>query len=299
MLLPVVAAAQEQEAPLFRAGVTLVRVDAQVVRRNGRAITTLAKEDFVVLDEGEPQTIAYFGRENEPLDLLLLLDVSGSMRRSIEEMAASAKAALGQLHAGDRTAVMLFARQTMIEEEFTADFRAVQEGIRGAVNEKSLGAGTLINGSIMAAAAHFAREPVKGRRAILVVTDNEGLNYQTPDEDVLKALYGADAVLNAIVVRGGRRPNPPKPGRYSNPDFTPSDVFKIAEQSGGEAAEGGRVIDQFPQIIERIRSRYSLQYSAPTAQPGAFRRIRVELSQTARRRYPEVVVRARGGYFAK
>lgn len=297
MLLP--AYAQEAEAPLFRAGVTLVRVDAQVVQNNGRAIATLSKDDFAVLDEGVAQTISYFGRENEPLDVLLLLDVSGSMRRSLEEMAASASAALGQLHAGDRVAVMLFARRTMVEEDFTSDFRAVQEHIRDAVHEKSLGAGTLINGSIISAAGYFSRQAVKGRRAVLIMTDNEGLNYQTSDEDVLKSLYAADAVLNAIVVRGGRRPGLRRPGQYLNPDFTPSDVFKIAEHSGGEAVQGGRVLEQFPQIIERIRSRYSLQYAAPPGEAGSFRRIRVELTADARRRYPDARIRARGGYFVR
>src|SRR5205823_7737358 len=73
------------ENPVFRAGVALVRVDAQVTSRNNRIVSDLTRDDFEVLDENQPQKIVYFGRESEPLDLLLLLDVSGSMRRSIEE----------------------------------------------------------------------------------------------------------------------------------------------------------------------------------------------------------------------
>jgi VWFA-related protein len=300
LLLAAVASAQDADVPLFRAGVTLVRVDAQVVERNGRPVTDLTKDDFTVYDDGEPQPIAYFGRESEPLDVLLLLDISGSMQHSILEMAASARAALKQLNSGDRVAVMLFARRTTVAEEFTSDFRAVESELREALNEKGLGAGTLINASIISAAAYAGRQPVRGRRAILIVTDNEGLNYQTPDEDVLKALYHADVVLNAIVVRNGKPPAPPKKGQYLNPDFTPPDVFKLAEQSGGEALQGGRVAEHFPLIIERIRSRYAIQYAAPaSAESGVFRKIQIELSPEARRHHRDALVRARAGYYPK
>lgn len=291
--------AQPPEDPVFRAGVSLVRVDVQVVRRNGKAIADLAQEDFLVFDEHQPQPVVYFGRESEGVDVLLLLDVSGSMHRALEEMAGTGRAALSQLRGGDRVGVMLFARRTAVTLDLSADFGAAREEVRQANHDKSLGAGTLLNEAIIAAAGYLGKHPPKGRRAILVVTDNQGLSYQTRDEDVLRALYEADTVLNAIVVRHGRRPDPPKAGRYVNPDFTPFDVFKLAEQSGGEALEGARVGDSFSQMIERIRSRYSLHYSPPPAGTGAFRRIRVELAPEARRRHPDVVVRARAGYYVK
>jgi VWFA-related protein len=295
LLLAATASAQE---PVFRAGVSLVKVDAQVTDRRGRVIRDLAKEDFQLFDENQPQKIEYFGRESEPLDLLLLLDVSGSMHRSLDEMAATARLALKQLYTDDRVAVMLFARNAEVREPFTSDFGAVQEEIRDAVRAKNLGAGTAINESIIKAAQYVSKQPVKGRRAILIVTDNLSLNYKVTDEDVIRELYAADAVLNAILIGKQKRPDPPRPGAYVNPDFTPSDVFKLAERTGGEAVESRKAGESFQQMIERIRARYSLQYPAPAASPGGFRRIRVELSPEARRRHPGAVVRARAGYYA-
>lgn len=288
----------DQEAPLFRAGVSLVRVDAQVVGRNDRTIQGLQQEDFRVFDNNQPVEIAYFGRENEPLDILLLLDVSGSMRRSLEDMANSARAALHQLHGGDRVAVMLFARRTDVMRELTADFVVVEDDLRDAVRVNNLGSSTLINPSIVAGAQWIARQEKRGRRAILIVTDNEGLNYQINDETVLRELYQADTVLNAIVVRKGNRPKPPKPGAYVNPDFTPSNVFYLSEQTGGEAFEGKGAGEYFSQMLERIRSRYALNYAAPEAEPGTLRHIRVELSPAAQQRYGGAQVRARSGYYA-
>jgi len=278
--------------------VTIVRVDAQVVEGN-RIVTGLDRGDFAVWDEGRKQSVEYFGRDSEPVDLLLLLDVSGSMRRYLEQMAAVAGNALGQLKPGDRVAVMLFSRRTQVREEFTENYGEVAREIRDAVKEKGLGAGTAINESIIAAAGYVRTQPVEGRRAIVILTDNQGLNYRLPDEEVLKALFEADCVLNGIVVGSGERPAPPKPGVELNPDFTPPDVFKLAEETGAEAVKADRADKSFQEMVERLRTRYSLHYRAPDAPADSYRSIRVDLSPTARQRHRRAEVRARRGYYVR
>src|SRR5690348_12701707 len=93
-LVPIVLPGQ---TPTFRAGVTLVKVDASAANPNGRIISDLSRNDFEILDEGVPQPIVYFDHESEPLELLLLLDVSGSMHRSLMDLSATARAALRPL----------------------------------------------------------------------------------------------------------------------------------------------------------------------------------------------------------
>jgi VWFA-related protein len=268
-----------------------------VVDRKGKSITDLAAADFQVWDEGQPQQISYFGRESEPLDLLLLLDVSGSMRKFLQEMASTAKLALAQLNASDQVGIMFFARNQRVQAELTGNLRDAEAAIQEATKKQDLGAGTTINASILEAAKYIASKPVRGRRAILIVTDNQGLNYMVPDEEVLRELYAADAVLNAIVSGDGRGYDEPKPGSVVNPDFTPPDVYKLAAATGGEALAARRAKQAFQEMIERIRARYSLQYPAPEAQPGTFRTVKADLTPEARRKYPDAVVRARGGYY--
>jgi VWFA-related protein len=291
------APAPQPEQPLFRADVALVKIDAQVTDRQGRAIAGLARQDFLVFDEGQPQEITYFGREAEPVDILLLLDVSGSMRRFLEEMGENARAALQQLRDADRVGVMFFARRQELVQPLTDSLVSAEETIRNATKKQDLGGGTTINESIIAAAGHLKDQRPTGRRAVLIVTDNEGLNYQVPDEKAIRELYAADAVLNALVSGRGRRKDPLE-GRETNPDFTPPNVVKLAEETGGEAVESRRGKESFPAMIERIRSRYSLQYAAPQAAAGAFRKVRVELAPEARKRFPEAQVKARAGYYA-
>jgi Ca-activated chloride channel family protein len=294
-LVPIVLPGQ---TPTFRAGVTLVRVDVAAASPNGRTISDLTRQDFEVLDNGAPEPVAYFDHESEPLDLLLLLDVSGSMHRSLMELAGTARAALRPLGRMDRVAVMLFARESAVRQLFTRDFGLVESEIANAVKTQDLGSGTAINAGVLAAAEYLARQPANARRAVLIVTDNLSLNYRVPDEQVIRALYTADATLDGILMGKQRRPDAPRPGSYVNPDFTPADIFKLAEQTGGEAVEAKQAAESFQLMIERIRSRYRLQYPAPDSAAGAFHRVQVRLTDEARRRYPRAVLRARAGYYA-
>ncbi len=93
------------------------------------------------------------------------------------------------------------------------------------------------------------------------------------------------------------RPAPPKPGVYVNEDVTPADVFKLAEETGGEAVKADQPDVSFREMIERIRTRYSLSYHAPGGAPGSLRHIAVTLSPETLRMYPGAQVRARQGYY--
>jgi VWFA-related protein len=292
--------AKEEPVTIFRAEVSLVKVDFEVADRAGGAAPGFTKDDFVVFDENQPQPIVHFERQSVPLDLLLLLDISGSMRRSLEDVAAASRAALSQLHPGDRVALMLFSREAKVAQPFTEDFSATQYKILDSIYKQNLGNGTLINESLIAAAGYMKQEPVRGRRAILIVTDNEGLNYKSPDAEVVRAMFAADTVLNAIVVRKGSRPPAVRTTGYTNPDFAPPDVYRISQQTGGAAVDGiGKVGDVFQRMVESIRARYFIQYAAPPAElEGKFRHIRVDLTPAARRLHPDAVIHAREGYYA-
>src|SRR4051794_3766660 len=253
---------KDDDIPVFRAGVTLIRVDIEAAGRDGKSVGDLTQNDVVIFDENQPQPITHFERESTPLDLLLLLDISGSMRRSLQDVAAATRAALGRLHSGDRVALMLFSRRAEVVQAFTEDFRDTQNKILDSIYKQNLGSGTLINESLIAAANYMKQQPVKGRRAIVIVTDNEGLNYKSPDAEVVKSMYSADTVLNALIVRKGPKAPAFRTTGYTNPDFAPPDVSKIADQTGGLAVERvGKVNEVFQKIVERIRSRYFIQYA--------------------------------------
>src|SRR5512138_953535 len=64
---------------VYRTEVQLVQVAATVTDRDGRLITTLAKEDFIVHEDGTEQTVRVLARERMPVSLGILVDISDSM----------------------------------------------------------------------------------------------------------------------------------------------------------------------------------------------------------------------------
>ena len=79
------------QQPVFKGGVDLVNVTATVTDGNGRFVSGLTKDNFVVYDEGKPQEIVTFSTERVPVSLGMLLDVSASMT---EDRLATARAAI-------------------------------------------------------------------------------------------------------------------------------------------------------------------------------------------------------------
>ncbi len=296
---PALAQESAQAAPIvtFKSAVANVPLDVLVLD-GADVVKDLTQQDFVVYDEGQPQPILYFNFGTGSLSLLLLLDVSGSMQQYLAEMGSVARAALWHLKPGDRVGVMVFAGNRRTRLDFTDNLDKVVADLKEAVHDESVGQLTEINNALLAA-AKYTRENSSGgaRRSVLILTDNLGLNFKSPDAPVIRSLEDANIVLNAMVVGRAERPVPPTPGHYKNPDYTQPDVFTIAEASGGKAVKATNTGTTFREMIARIRTRYSLQYKQPEGASG-FRRIRVELSPAARLRYPKAVLLARQGYWA-
>jgi uncharacterized protein (DUF58 family) len=222
-----------QQAPPFRAEVRVVRVDAEV-RHAGRPLDGLTRQDFLVKDEGKPQEILYFGRTEEPLDLILLFDTSGSLT-AIEQVSTVARIALGELRRDDRVAVMAFDRDTDLIADFTSDRDAVASTIREVVLKRPPVAFTRLQGAVLDAARHFRGQSRSNRRrAVLVVTDNMG---STRDEGAVQELWEADAVLSGVVVPGAavmRRHRMMFPATW----FGFGTIDGIVSRTGGDTLKG-------------------------------------------------------------
>ncbi|MEJ7607952.1 MAG: VWA domain-containing protein [Bryobacteraceae bacterium] len=205
LLLVLPLGADQEETATFRSGVSSVRIDVQVLQDN-ELVTDLTAQDFIVYDQDVQQTISYFGRDSEPLTLLLLFDVSGSMSKYVEQVAAVARQSLRffvRVIRSPTWPLLAHRKSPLISLEIWMQLHEIS----AKRYEDTLGSATLINEALVAAANHLdAAGNDIGRRAVLILTDNLGLNFRSPDELVVGALNGANAVLNAIVVGRGNRP---------------------------------------------------------------------------------------------
>src|SRR5260370_12225223 len=145
----------------------------------------------------------------------------------------------------------------------------------------------------------MAKAPQEGRRALMMVTDNQSLRKALSDTETTRRLQDESVVLNAIVV-GGTAAGPAgalaqEGSRYRNPTSMLPDVRKYARQTGGEVVTQGKIGEVFGSLIQSIRTRYSLQYAMPAGEPGSFHRIRGGLTPEAAARFPPPIIRAPNG----
>jgi VWFA-related protein len=287
-----------QDTPVFRTDISLVHVDAEVTAADGRILTGFSKEDFRVLDEGKEQPVLYFSAGQEALDLILLFDVSGSMRPKVEEVAAAAREGVRELRQGDCVAVMVFNTHTRLLMRFTDDLEAVQRSIREDVMGLRFGGGTFIQNAVSETARQFMRQTrTERRRAVLIITDDFGQRTRK-ESTVVRELWEADALLTGLIVRSKAVETVRTIGTIMHPYLIglQAGVKGIAEKTGGDFIHAGDAGAAFQESMRRIRNRYSIYYAMPEAKPGSRRVLRVELSEEAAKRFPKARVRARTGY---
>lgn len=197
-----------QDAPVvFKSDVSLVRVDVQVIDSNNRAIGNLRRQDFELRESGQVREIVNFGRENLPLDLVLLLDVSGSMRPHVERIANAAHEALGVLGNEDRVAIMVFDRSTRVSMHFKSNHDEIVRGFEQLLNRESFNGGTDITRGMLDATNYIRKNARRGsRRAIVILTDDM-TEFNRDDFGVERALADANTVMSALIAPdaiGGR-----------------------------------------------------------------------------------------------
>lgn len=287
-----------QTTPTFRAEVDLLHVDAEVME-DGRVLTGFGKDDFRILDEGKPQPVLHFSAGDQPLDLILLFDVSGSMGLVVTAVAAAAHQGLQELRAGDRVCVMTFNRRSREIAGFTEDLNAVEKTIEEDVLRNPFGGSTMIQASVDDAALRFLHEPrSERRRAVLVITDNMGMRTRR-EQSVVRDFWEADALLSGLIVSNKKFRTIHTIGLIMAPDMMllEAGMKGIAEKTGGDAISAEDPGMAFQESMHRIRTRYSLYYAQPKGHPGSRRSIRVELTGDLAKQHPKARVRARSGYF--
>ena len=293
------AFAQEVDADdVIRVNTDLVVLDAQVVdKKTGKPFSTLRAQDFELFEENVRQQIAYFSQDQLPLSVLLLLDVSRSVRPIVQQIGEGANNALRHLKPEDEVAVMAFADYPKLLQGFTKNRQLVAEQIYAASQSDRLGDGTLLNEALWEAAQEMLRATnPANRRAIIVVTDNltvPGGTYSV--QSLTKELLEGGTVVYGLRVRAAFAKvfNVLTFGKIKGVD-------PYVEETGGEllGADRSEVDAKLGEMFTRLRTRYTLGYRPPEKnQEGAFRRIKIQLAPAIVKNNKKLIVRSRRGYY--
>ncbi|MFN2577385.1 MAG: VWA domain-containing protein [Pyrinomonadaceae bacterium] len=292
--------AQDKEPiDVVKVNTDLVVFDAQVIdKKSKRIIGDLTKDDFEVIDGGVRQQISYFSRDELPLSVMLLLDVSGSVRPILHQIRDGAMNALARLKPEDQVAVMPFANTSRLAQDFTADRQLVSQKIEEVTARDNLGRGTFLGPALESAALHMRTAPAQtGRRVIIIVTDNIALVPGRETKEILDELFDKGTVVYGLIVRAAV-------GKVFNVMFLGQlkGVNAFVEQTGGEivGADKKEVDNKLREIIDRLRARYAIGFRPSNgAVDGKFRPVVIKVSPANRRKENPVVLTRRGYYLRR
>src|ERR1700745_1925164 len=160
------ALAQDQDqGGVLRASVNLVMVDATVKTKAGQILDDLKQKDFELREDGVAQNVQIFSRDELPLNVALVLDLSDSIEPFLGPLREAANTALGGCKPDDEGALFTFSTEAELRVPFTHDKSQVAQEIKTF----KIGGATNINDGIFVAAKYLLGAPPKGRRVVFLI----------------------------------------------------------------------------------------------------------------------------------
>jgi Ca-activated chloride channel family protein len=287
--------AQNQDQGVIHVDVNLVMVDATVKTKSGQVMADLKKNDFELREDGVAQEIAVFSRDELPLNVALVLDLSDSIGPFLGPLRDAARTALAALKPEDEVALFTFSTEAELRVRFTKDKSKIAEQI----NTFHAGGATNINDGIFVAAKYLLGAPPKGRRVIILISDDVGTSAGGQGTaDIVTESIAADAVLYNLKIPGY---NPA--GTLFAASMVPGlvNIRKVMDQTGGEIFDVQDVAHldaSFRALIARIKTRYTLgYYTKADAAAGKPHKLDVRLASSFGKKGHDYVVLAKSGYY--
>jgi Ca-activated chloride channel homolog len=277
--------------------VRMVQVDAVVRDRAGRMIDNLKVDDFRIYEDGVPQEIQGFSRDELPLAVALVIDRSGSVAPYISELRRIAGKALDQLKPQDEVCLFSFADTVQRVEDLTADRRR----ITSALDRIRAGGATDITDALHDSINYLARTAPGRRHAIILISDNkQTVNPQAGEGETMKLAMESETVVYSLRTAGDSMPLGTQIPSILFSGRGP--VGKITQETGGEVIDvrNSSALDSaLGSVISRLRMRYSLSYYPTSAsQGGAFHAITVRLTDSKGKPGSDYYMHAKRGYYA-
>jgi Ca-activated chloride channel homolog len=270
LLLTVAYSVAAQQQPTFRGGSDVVRVYATVLDKDGRLVTRLTKEQFEVRDEGKPQPLTQFDNTPQPIRLIVMLDVSGSMEGNLPILRDASDELFARLRPDDQARVGSFGNKVEISPTFTND----RKELRAALPEEiAPDAPTPLWRGIDAAMDAFGQER-EMRRVVLVLSDGKdtgaGGGFQrhvSSQAGVIDRARDEDVMIYAVGMRSRQRRTMPMDMRTAMlADLPDPGLARVAEESGGGYLEirGGEDLGAaFARVADELHGQYLLGYAPP------------------------------------
>jgi Ca-activated chloride channel homolog len=262
-----------RQQPTFRGTSDAVRVFVTVTDRDGRLIPTLEQKDFEIRDEGKPQPITLFDNAPQPVRLIVMLDVSGSMEGNLPLLRGAAEQLFARLGPNDVARVGTFGREVTISSGFTRDLNELRRALPTVIAPD---APTPLWRAVSEAMDGFGDDG-EGRPVVLVLSDGKDsgpVGFRQPfvsQAEVIDRARREDVMVYGIGIRSRRlRPaGPLGPGDLQAAlmaDLPDPGLALVAEETGGGYTEirfGQDLGEAFARVADEFHSQYLIGFAPP------------------------------------
>jgi VWFA-related protein len=281
----------------------LVNLNVSVTNRSGVALANLKKEDFEIAENGQQQRVEFFQTTTAPFNLVLVLDLSGSIKDKLDVVKSAALRFLDVIGPQDRVAVVAFTHEVTVVSQLTSDRNELRRRIKAIERPEG---GTAFYEAMWFALADTLRGTRGQRNAIVVMTDGvdssldrynpaptrvtfNQLAHRLEESDTLVFPVYLDTEFEEVFERRNSTSE-----AYA---IARDQLDSLADLTGGQKFRAEKVGDLsgvYKQVAAAIRTVYSVGYYPTNAErDGTYRRVRVSVNRS------EAAVRTRKGYYAR
>jgi VWFA-related protein len=307
LVLMILCASVRSQDPIetVRIDSDLVDLKVSVLGFSPNAGTPLLEQkDFVVLEDGKEQEIAFFAAADAPFDLVLLLDLSGSNAKKLKMIRNSAKRFVDSARPVDRIALVTFTDRLALYSSFTLDRKKLKRSIDEM--DEAFGGTNFWDALNYVLTEMVVEGPSSRRSAIVVMTDgidNALPNVAGPGSDItfealLENIRNSESLIFPIYLDTEQE----VVKQYHVPRaacaLAREQLAKIATTCGTTLYKATKLsdLDQlYGQVIRDLSTVYSIGYRPSNKSfDGKWRSVEVQLPQR-----PDLSARTKRGYFAK
>jgi VWFA-related protein len=269
----------------FRSDTRLVVLHASVTDRKGKLLTNLNQNAFKVFENGQPQQVKIFHREDVPVSLGIIIDDSGSMSTKRSRVEAAALSLVRASNPQDEVFIVNFNDDAYLDVPFTNDVHKMEQGL-ARIDSRG---GTAMRDAIGMSLDYMRQKAQKDKKVLLIVTDGNDNASNVSLEKVVARSNQSDTLIYAIGLfteeekheaSKARRALNELTGATGGLTFYPKDVNEVQTLA--------------VEVAKDIRSQYTIAYEPSIQQlDGSYRQIKVTVAAPGK-----PVVRTRSGYYA-
>jgi VWFA-related protein len=270
------------------AGAQSMRLNVNVTDLHGRALSGLKSSDFSVFENGQERTVTSVEPANAPFNLVLLLDVSGSIEEHINFIRKAARNFINTVGPQDRISIISFRDDIQVISDFTTDHALLSERLK----DIDAGGPTALYDALGYTLVEQLKQLRGERTAIVIMSDGDDNKSFVPFGAVLDAVVESGALIYPLYVPSGliREGSVPTPEATIDPLRTryltlttraEAEGRKLASASGGVYYPITRLEElqrAYDDIVAQLRMTYRVTYASNSAGQRE-RRVRVRVNR--------------------